>query len=251
MGKVSSFFKNVLSSIANSKPLGKYTSAVILAGGSSTRMGEGVSKQLLKIDGIPVIVHTLLAFEVCEAINEIIVVAKKDELPIYELYKKDYSITKITKIVPGGETRQQSAAKGFAEISDKADYVAIHDGARCLVTPEEIERVCAGAYSCGAATAAARATDTVKIAKSGLIKETVDRENVWLAQTPQVFGANIYRAALAMAEKDGISVTDDCSMVEHIDYRIKLIECSKNNLKITTVDDIPLTVAIFKSRKQN
>lgn len=251
MGKMSSFLKKILSSVANGRPMGKYTSAVILAGGSSTRMGEGISKQLLKIDGLPVIVHTLLAFEKCDAINEIVLVAKKEEIPTYRSYKELYSITKLSRIVPGGDTRQQSAAKGFSAISDKADYVAIHDGARCLVTPQEIKTVCTAAYSCGAATAAARSTDTVKISKSGLIKKTVDRDTVWLAQTPQIFGVNIYRAALAMAQKDKISVTDDCSMVEHIDYRIKLVECSKNNLKITTVEDLPLAVAVLKSRKQH
>lgn len=231
------------------KPIKKqHTTAIIVAGGSSSRMGDGVSKQLLKLHGIPVVVHTLLAFEAADTVDEIVVAAKQEELPFYEGFAKDFHITKFKKAVEGGETRQKSVKKAFLAISDKTEFVAIHDGARCLITSEEIDRVNRAAYLSGAAAAAVRAEETVKLENSGLIEKTLDRDHIWLARTPQVFGVNLYRAALAIAKRDGITVTDDCALVEHIEYRIRLVECSKNNIKITTEEDIPLATAILAMR---
>lgn len=212
-------------------------------------MGEGISKQMLTVCGKPVIVHTLLAFEQAETINEIVVAARKDEIPLYEQFRKDYNLGKLRTVVAGGETRQESAKRAFAVASEKTDFVAVHDGVRCLITPEEIDRVVCAAQISGAATAAIRCHETVKTEKNGLIGETLDREHTWLARTPQVFGTEIYRAALAVAERDGFTATDDCALVEHIDYRIRLIECSPNNLKITTIEDIPIATAILATRK--
>lgn len=251
MGKLSTLLQNALNFLVPAKKRPNFTSAVIVAGGSSTRMGGGISKQFLEIDGIPVIVHTLLAFERTPEIDEIIVVAKENEIEQYKGFKSTYGITKLKRAVVGGQTRQQSAEKGFLAISGKSGYVAIHDGARCLITPEEISAVCQAAYSCDAATAATRATDTIKLAtENGFIEKTVDRNAVWHAQTPQMFNADLYRAALAVGERDGVKVTDDCSLVEHIEHPIKLVECSKNNIKITTADDIPHAAAIIKKRKK-
>lgn len=229
----------------------EYTAAVILAGGSSTRMGEGISKQQLLLRGLPVIVHSLLAFENTKEVQEIVLVAKKDELPLYENYREQFGITKLCRVVEGGATRQESAARGFAAVSEKTEFVAIHDGARCLVTSEEIGEVCRAAYRYGAATAAVAATETVKREKDGFIEETVDREHVYLARTPQVFGANLYRAALAMAKKDNITVTDDCAMVEHIEYPIRIVPCSADNIKITTPNDILHATAILHAREED
>ena len=225
-----------------------HTTAIIVAGGSSSRMGDGVSKQLVKLHGVPVIVHTLLAFERASSVDDILVAAKQEELPLYEEFAKAYSITKFRKAVLGGETRQASVKNAFAAISDKTDFVSIHDGARCLVTPTEIDRVNAAAYASGAAAAAIRAEETVKSEKSGLIDGTLDRDHIWLARTPQAFGVNVYRTALAIAERDNVSVTDDCALVEHIDYRIRLVECSKQNIKITTAEDTLLATAILAMR---
>lgn len=227
----------------------RYTAAIVLAGGSSTRMGEGVSKQQLLLRGVPVIVRTLLAFEGAEEIDEIVLVAKKDELSVYENYREQFGIAKLCRIVEGGDTRQASAARGFTAVSEKATFVAIHDGARCLVTSAEIDEVCRAAYRYGAATAAVPATETVKREKDGFIEETVDREHVYLARTPQVFGTNLYRAALAMAKKDNITVTDDCALVEHIEHPIRLVPCSADNIKITTPNDIFHATAILVERE--
>ena len=227
----------------------KFTSAIVVAGGNSSRMGDGVSKQLTKVCGVPAVVLSMLAFERAPEIKEIIVVAKRDEIGLYEDFKKTYGITKLKKAVSGGDTRQRSVEKGFAVIDEKSRFVAIHDAARCLITPEEISAVCAQAYLYDAATAASRAVDTVKIAnEKGFIESTPDRASVWHAQTPQVFFTDLYRAAVAIAKRDGVTVTDDCSLIENIDHTIKLVECSRDNIKITTPEDIAIASSILKGR---
>ena len=248
MGAVSAL-KKFLSLLAPKKKKPSFTSAVIVAGGSSSRMGNGVSKQLMEICGVPAVVRSLLAFERTPEIKEVIVVAKSDELSLYEGFKKTYNLTKLKKAVSGGDTRQRSVEKGVAVISEKSNYVAIHDAARCLITPEEISAVCAQAYVYDAATAATKAVDTVKLANaSGFIESTPDRNYVWNAQTPQIFLADLYRAAVAVANRDGVTATDDCSLVENIEHPIKLVECSRDNIKITTPGDLTFAVSIIKAR---
>lgn len=247
MGNV---FLSLLNRLAGKPQKPRFTAAVILAGGSSTRMGEGISKQWLTLDGIPVIARTLMTFEACDLVDEMILVAKEDELPRYESLKARYGLTKLSAVVAGGADRQTSAKNGFYAISKKATFVAIHDGARCLVTDEEIRAVCHAAYSVGAATAAARVSDTVKIAKDGFIEKTVDRDLVFLAQTPQIFSVNLYHAAVAVAERDGIAVTDDCSLVEHIEHAVKLVPCSPDNIKLTVPEDIARATAILARRNE-
>ena len=238
----------VIRSVLGKPKKSHYTAAIVVAGGSSSRMGDGVSKQLLALRGIPVIVHTLLAFEQADSVDEILVAAKKDELPLYEKFAKKYNITKFKKAVVGGATRQESVKNAFADISEKAKFVSIHDGARCLITPEEIDSVNVAAYATGAATAAIRAEETVKSEKSGLIEKTLDRDHIFLARTPQAFGVNVYLTALTIAERDHVTVTDDCALVENINYRIRLVECSKQNIKITTAEDTLLAAAILAMR---
>ena len=201
--------------------------------------------------GLPVIVHTLLAFESCPRISEIVVVAKEDEVDRYTDFAREYSITKFKVAVKGGETRQESVLNGFNATDEKADFVAIHDGARCLITPQEIEKVLLAAYKYGAATASVSAFDTVKIADSkGFISETVDRSKVRLAQTPQVFGRTLYCAAAYTAREEGFEATDDCMLCERINQKIKLVECSRENLKITTAEDIKTAERILIQRKE-
>lgn len=244
-------FLSFLNRIAGKPRKPKFVSAVILAGGNSTRMGCDVSKQWLTLDGIPVIARTLLTFEKCELINEIVLVAKADELERYKTLKEQYAISKLSATVAGGEDRSASARNGFFAISDKATFVAIHDGARCLVTTDEIERVCRAAFTSDAAIAAVPVTDTVKIAASNrFVEKTVDRSTVWLAQTPQVFGTTLYHAATAIAERDKITVTDDSSLVEHIVHPVKIVECSPDNIKLTVPEDLSRARAILERRSK-
>ncbi len=228
-----------------------FTSAIILAGGSSLRFGGNKTKQMTELKGMPMIVHTLLSFQHCKDISEIIVAAKEDEIPEYDRIKDIFGISKLKKAVVGGDTRQRSAVHALMEVSDKAAYIAIHDGARCLVTPYMITSVLTVAKACGGAIAAAKCKDTVKeVTGAELIEKTHDREALRLAQTPQIFRSDIYRAALYSAEKDGFSGTDDASLCEHYGFEVRCVDCTDENIKITTKTDLLFAEAILKKREE-
>lgn len=227
-----------------------YTAAIILAAGSSTRMG-GINKQLEPLCDVPVLAHTLMAYQKCLFIREIVVVTRPADFEaVYELRNK-YGICKLRHIVAGGSTRQKSAERGMSKLSDAVRYVAIADGARCLTTPEQIAKVCLRAYRYQAASAGHLISDTVKRTSSnGLTRETVDRKNLWQAQTPQIFHHSLYIAALARAQSDGYQVTDDNSLIEHLGFRVRMVECGRENIKITTPDDLALAEAILEHRSK-
>ena len=180
-------------------------SAIILCAGSSTRFSGGEeSKQLVEINGISVIERTLRAFDDANSINEIIVVVRKEDAEKYKEFIYDKGFNKVKCIVIGGETRQISAMKGFMHVNEKAKYVAIHDGARCLITPEIIEKVVAEAEIHACATAASRVTDTVKVCdEEGFIDRTLNRNYIWNVQTPQVFDVQLYMACAYNAKEKG------------------------------------------------
>lgn len=239
----------ILRAITGSDHPKNFTTAIIAAGGYSARFDSALTKQMTPICGVPMIVHTLLAFQNCDCIHEIVVCARKSEIDCYEGFRNAYGITKLTAVVEGGNTRQESVLNGLGAVHDKSKYVAIADGARCLVTPEQITSVCRSAYKYGAATAAHRSTDTVKIAdKKGFIDSTADRETVWLAQTPQVFKTKLYRAAAYTALKKDYEVTDDNMLVEYVKHPVRLVECGANNIKVTTVDDMTVASAVIEER---
>lgn len=225
-----------------------FTSAIIVSAGNSTRMGGKTSKQLLQIGGMPVLAHTLLAFENARCINEIVVVARAEDMAAVWTLVEQYGITKVREVTKGGDTRAASVRRGFRVIDAKSRFVAIHDGARCLITPEQIKKVCRTAYRLRAATAACPVTDTVKLAgRHGYIDKTLDRNKVFLVQTPQVFHADLYRAALANVDDD--SLTDDNQLMEKIKHPVKLVDTGKDNLKITTPDDIARAEFILAQRE--
>ena len=171
------------------------------------------------------------------------------EVEYYEGLCKSYGIKKVSAVVAGGNTRQESVLNGLRAVNDKSKYVAIADGARCLITPEQITSVCYAAYKYGAATAAHKSTDTVKIADSkGFIDNTIDRNTVWLAQTPQVFKTKLYRAAAYTALKKDFEATDDNMLVEYAKHPVRLVECGAENIKVTTVDDMIIAKAVLESR---
>lgn len=225
------------------------TSAVIVAAGSSSRMGTNVSKQLLSLNGIPVLARTLLSFQQSGYIDEIIVVIREEDREAVTALLSKYRITKRTKLVLGGADRTESVKNGFESIDPKAKFVAIHDGARCLITPKMIQKVLRAAYLHKAATAACPVTDTVKLStKRGFVEKTVDRTKVFLAQTPQVFHVDLYRAALVASK--GISFTDDNQLIESIGHPVKLVNCGADNIKLTHPEDIWRAKAILEARKK-
>ena len=240
----------VFRAISGSPHPKNFTSAVIAAAGSSVRFGGELTKQMTELCGAPIVVHTLLAHQKCDCIHEIIIVAKKEEVGEYERLCEEYGITKVSAVITGGFTRQDSVLKGLDAVSKKSKFIAISDAARCLITPHQIELVCRAAYKYSAATAAHNSTDTVKIADSkGFIESTSDRKTVWLAQTPQVFKTKLYRAAAYTALKKGFDGTDDNMLVENINHPIRLVECGTQNIKITTRDDMVFAEALLKKRE--
>lgn len=227
-----------------------FTSAIILAAGSSTRMEDAGSKQMIELEGMPVIARTLRTFNNSPCIDEIVVVARENEIDTYARLAELYHLDKITAVVRGGETRGDSVMRGFRRINEKAKFVAIQDGARCLTTAAMIEAVARKAYRHGAAIAATRAIDTIKLAdEKGFIAETLDRALIWQAQTPQIFATKVYTAAAYTARDAGFAATDDAALVERIGYHVKLVECGRDNIKITTPDDLDRAGAILAARR--
>ena len=228
------------------------TAAIILAAGSSVRMGGDIPKQLIEVEGLPVVIHTLLAFEESKYVSNTVLVVPEGDEDHYRSLAIRHGIKKLTAITVGSDTRHKSAQKGFKLVEDDVKYVAIHDAARCLVTPEIIDRVCAAAVKYNAATAATRAVDTVKISgKNKFVDHTEDRNHVWLAQTPQVFDTDLYRAATYLAESSHIQPTDDNSLIENVKHKVRLVECGRLNVKITTPDDLTVASAVIRSRAKN
>ena len=224
------------------------TAAIVVSAGNSTRMGGTVSKQFLEVGGMPVLARTLLAMENCRYITEIVVVARREDIETVWQLAKHYGIGKLSAVTAGGDTRAASVCRGFRKIHPKTKFVAIHDGARCLITPEQVGKVCRAAYRHRAATAATAVTDTVKtVNKRGYITDTVDRRRVLLVQTPQVFHADLYRAALANVQDD--SLTDDNQLMERIKHPIKPVSVGGDNIKITTPEDLPRAEWILSKRE--
>ncbi len=231
-------------------PKKHHVTAIVLAGGVGSRMGSETTKQMMILREKPVIVHTLLAFEQCDAVRDVVVVAKADEVPLYDELREKWALKKISRVVSGGERRQDSALEGFKVIADDTEAVLIHDGARCLVTPEIIEKVARAALSKGAAIAAERVFSTVKkVGKVGLIEETLDRDAIWLAQTPQGFRTETYRAAAYLhLKKNGGEVTDDAMLCEESDLAVFVVDGGQDNIKITTARDLTLAEIILDER---
>ncbi len=242
-------FRNQLNRLfpnGNKRP---FASAIITAAGSGIRMG-GVSKQRVLLAGNPCLLYSLQAFEQCEGIDEIIITAKSgEEAEIQELCQAN-CISKLKRVVTGGQTRQESVKNGFSYVNRNAELVAIHDAARPLIKPSAIQSLLDAAKRYGAACAAERMVDTVKLGNGkDMVVKTIPREELFTVQTPQVFKCDLYRVSLALAEKDGIAVTDDCSLAEHAGFPIKLCQISSCNLKLTRPEDARILSAILEERK--
>ena len=206
------------------------TAVIIPAAGAATRMGK--QKQLMMLSGKPVIFHTIEAFEYHDDIDEIIVVAGGEVADAVEYYGFD----KVTAIVDGKDSRQDSVRAGLAEVSADTAFVLVHDGARPLVSDRVISDVLVRVKHGLCAIAGVKAKDTVKIAdENGLVIDTPDRENAWLVQTPQGFPRHILEEAHQKANFIG---TDDASLVERLGIPVCMVEGDYRNIKLTTPDDL-------------
>lgn len=220
---------------------------VIVAGGSSSRM-QGVDKQGLWLGEMPVLVRSILPFSEMKEVTEIAVVCREDMIPVLMDWVKDFGLQKISAIVRGGGSRQQSVLKGIEALSENVDYFAIHDGARPFVEKEVISRCMVEAVTYGAATAAVPCKDTIKVAdEEGFICSTPDRSTLHQTQTPQIFRRDWYLAAVEQAKADGVDCTDDCQLLERMGRKVHLSMGSYFNIKITTQEDVPIAVAIAEA----
>ena len=223
-----------------------FCSAVVVAAGASTRMGE--DKMFMPLGGIPVLARSLTAFESCDAIDEIVVVTNSEAIIDVAHLCRDYNISKASKVLVGGATRLESALAGLSEISDSADLAAIHDGARPLVSREIIEKTAQAAAEHLAAAPALPVRDTIKFVRDGSTVSTPDRETLMSTQTPQIFEADLIKAALTDAFTKGLNATDDSAAVEALGVKVRLTEGSEENIKITTAFDITVAEAILRNR---
>ncbi len=222
--------------------------AIVLAAGIGARMGASVTKQKMLILGETVLHRCVRALNECGAVDAIIVAVREDEIS-FASSELQADFPKLYKIVVGGKSRAESARKAFAEIPKETEFVVIHDGARCLVTPEMVERVIFEAKRVGAATAGSFVTDTVKhISRGGMIDKTLDRDELFFASTPQVFKRELYEKALA-ASSPSEQITDDNMLVERIGEKIVAVDVGKENIKLTTMQDIEYAEFLISKRK--
>ena len=223
----------------------KRCGAVIVAAGSASRMG-GIDKVMAPLGGEPMIVKTVRAFQNCEAIAEIIIVTRQDLVaPSQQLCRE---MDKVRAVVTGGASRQESVWLGLNAFSGKIQLAAVHDGARPLISWELIDRTVRAANSYGAAAPAIPVKDTIKVEGGGLVESTPDRSHLRAVQTPQVFDFDLLRGALQKARDDGAEVTDDCSAVERLGMKIRLVEGEERNLKVTTPLDLKIAELLLEEK---
>lgn len=220
--------------------------AVIVAGGKGTRMGASVNKVFLKLGDKEVIAHTVEAFEINSLIDEIVVVTGADDIKMATEILKKYS--KLSAVVEGGKERQQSVYNGIKAAT--GDIIAIHDGARALISQREINDVINDCIHYSAAALGVPCKDTLKSADiNGFISGTVDRSRTYQIQTPQVFNAELIKKLHERAAIDRLQVTDDCAVAEYYGVKVKITEGSYNNLKLTTPEDMAVGEIILRRER--
>ena len=217
--------------------------AVIVAAGSASRM-KGIDKIMADLGGMPVIARTVKAFQECDCISEIVIVTREDLIPA--VTEVCLGFEKVTTVVAGGDSRQESVNNGLNALSDKVKLAAIQDGARPFASWQMIDRVVRAANTYSAAAPAIPVKDTIKVVTGGVVTNTPDRKTLQAVQTPQVFDKDLLRAALKKAKEDGAEVTDDCSAVERIGMSVKIVEGDERNIKITTPMDLKIAALLLE-----
>ena len=226
-----------------------YTVMMVAAAGGSTRMGQ--PKQHIMLGQHPVLIHTLLALQRTEAVDEILLIARSEDIDAFTADAKAAGVTKLRTAVAGGATRQQSVANGLAALPPATTLVGVHDGARPLIDPDTVAAVIQAAVECGGAAVAVPVKDTLKRTDAdGIIIDTPDRANLWRVQTPQVFDRAALCAAMDAAIAAGKDYTDDCQLMEAAGHKVRLVTGLDTNLKLTTPEDIALAKALMKESEK-
>lgn len=234
--------------IYNPSAIERKNSAVIVAAGSGTRFGGNKPKQFLEIIGKPVIIHTLERFEYCPQIKEIVLVLPEKEIADFSGTIEKYNLKKLVQTVAGGRTRAESVWNGLsATNSGTSDVIAIHDGARPLVSIEEITKTIEKAQETGAACLVANVTDTIKEVWDDKIVRTVDRAKLRRALTPQCFSYEILKRAFEENKIENSLATDESFLVENLGIEVSIVEGSAKNIKITTPEDLILAEKLLRS----
>lgn len=223
------------------------TSVIIPAAGSGKRLKNETKKQFLDIQGKPLLFYTLRVFQKSKDIDEIVIVAPKNNLTLTrrDIVEK-FNFSKVKCVVAGGIERQDSVKNGFDSISTDTDIVVIHDAARPLINIDLINKVVRNADKNGAAISALQITDTLKMAADGVVKNTFPRENFWRSQTPQAFKYNILNECYDRKLNEEAIFTDEAQMVEYAGFEVSLVEGWEYNIKITTNDDFKLAGFLLK-----
>ncbi len=225
----------------------QFISAIIVAAGSSTRMGDGIDKQMVMLGAMPVLAHSLSVFERCAAVDEIVVVTKGENIMDIAALAEEFGFQKLRTVVTGGDTRQKSVQNGVEACSKDANFYIIHDGARPFVSDEAVSAVIESALIHGAAATGVMVKDTVKrVAQDMRIEETIDRSTLYLVQTPQMFRADTYRMAIKQAQRIGLDLTDDCQLFERTGHVVYMCPGEYSNIKITTPEDIAVARAMMR-----
>ncbi len=223
------------------------TAALLVCAGSASRMG-GINKILHPLGNSTVLQHVLSAFYRCKSISEIVIVARSADLPAFqEILSAEQPLLPV-RLTAGGATRQESVRNGFCLLSPNCRYAAIHDGARPLIRPADIERVIADARKSGAATLGVPVKDTIKTVRDGIITDTPERSLLYQTQTPQVFSCELYHQAMQLAKQQGRDYTDDCQLVEALGTPVTMTAGDYTNLKLTTPEDFAIAEALLAIR---
>lgn len=221
----------------------KYCGAVIVAAGNASRMG-GIDKVMAPLDGEPMIVRTVRTFQNCSAVKEIVIVTREDLIP--KITSMCGKFDKVRAVVVGGKDRAESVKNGLGMLSKKVKLVAVQDGARPLITEAVIDRTVRAAHSYGAAAPAIPVKDTIKVVEGGIVSVTPDRNTLKAIQTPQVFDFDLLKGALKKSFEDGVAITDDCSAVEYLGYKVKIVEGDERNIKVTTPMDLKIAQLLLE-----
>jgi 2-C-methyl-D-erythritol 4-phosphate cytidylyltransferase len=219
--------------------------AIIVAAGSGTRFKSTTPKQFAEINGKPLLIHTLERFEAARTVDSVIVVLPEDRIDEFEALAQKFQLSKIFAVVSGGATRAESVRNGLNAVALNDGVIAVHDAARPLVTPDEIDETIGRAHITGAACLVAPVTDTIKTINGGEIANTLDRDKLRRALTPQAFRAELLRKAFEQGDLSE-AVTDECYLVEKLGHPISIVEGSSRNIKITQADDLVIASELLK-----
>ena len=220
---------------------------ILVAGGRGERMGAKVDKAFLSLGPRPVLAYSMIAFEQCDDIDEVVIVVRRERVDAAWSMARMFGCAKETAVIPGGAKRQVSVSNGLAACPANTSIVSVHDGARPCITPEIISDTVKTAKRYGSGIAAVKVTDTMKYVERGyVVTKTVPREKLWAVQTPQSFKYDLLQKALSHVKKENVTVTDEASAVELVTDGVRLVPSAASNIKVTAADDLLIAAALLK-----